>query len=587
MRKIIYIIIAALLLSIIFTGTGLADAELLPDQYSSGYLTATGTHFELYNIKYPGLTIDSSNPVNLTLKSVPEMVKLRFEPIDSAPVTHITLNGLTPMATYYKIEDDYHNMTVFTTDSSGRYTYIQDITRKHYVFILLGSGDMTIQNGPNIKFINNSATGGDCTSIGNWDPGTKTCTLTTDFSGTIQIDSDDIILDGDGHTLIGSNTGDGVFIRDNSGFTIKDLEIHDFAYGICCMDYYIGDSDHKNHITDNIISNNGEGICFSDWYDYSKTIINRNIISNNDDGIFLHFSSRNITIMDNNINNNRWGIVSFDMSMDNTIIDNTIYDNFIGIIFDQSCCENVTNNNIFNNSGTGVCLSMTGCHIIKYNIISNNQNGITLGEVVSGNDITGNIILNNDYGIYAHSGMNTHDNTINTNIISNNNFGIYIEDSDDTYSEVYNNYITGNTISNNNYGIYILEAYDNFFYYNDLFGNTIYNAYEDLGSGNNDWDNGSIGNRYSNYDEPCEGCIDTDNNGICDFAYVIPGGSGIDHYPMVHWIYEWTGEGSDGGSDVTTSELQDAIHHWLDNIPVRGHILSLEDIQMIIAMWLC
>jgi len=55
---------------------------------------------------------------------------------------------------------------------------------------------------------------------------------------------------------------------------------------------------------------------------------------------------------------------------------------------------------------------------------------------------------------------------------------------------------------------------------------------------------------------------------------------------MIHWIYKWTGEGSDGGSAVTTSELQDAIHHWLNDIPVRNHLLSTEDLQQIIVLWL-
>ena len=31
-----------------------------------------------------------------------------------------------------------------------------------------------------------------------------------------------------------------------------------------------------------------------------------------------------------------------------------------------------------------------------------------------------------------------------------------------------------------------------------------------------------------NYDEPGEGCIDTDNDCICDSSYSISGGSGID-----------------------------------------------------------
>lgn len=52
------------------------------------------------------------------------------------------------------------------------------------------------------------------------------------------------------------------------------------------------------------------------------------------------------------------------------------------------------------------------------------------------------------------------------------------------------------------------------------------------------------------------------------------------------WKNEWTGEESEGGINVTTSELQDAIYHWLENISVRGHIMSTEDLQEIIAVWL-
>ena len=52
------------------------------------------------------------------------------------------------------------------------------------------------------------------------------------------------------------------------------------------------------------------------------------------------------------------------------------------------------------------------------------------------------------------------------------------------------------------------------------------------------------------------------------------------------WRDEWMGPDSDGGTAVTTSELQDAIHHWLEDIPVRGHIMSTADLQEIIAAWL-
>ena len=43
---------------------------------------------------------------------------------------------------------------------------------------------------------------------------------------------------------------------------------------------------------------------------------------------------------------------------------------------------------------------------------------------------------------------------------------------------------------------------------------------------------------------------------------------------------------SDGGTNVTTVELQDAIHHWLEDEPVRCHVLSLADIREVIDAWL-
>jgi len=52
------------------------------------------------------------------------------------------------------------------------------------------------------------------------------------------------------------------------------------------------------------------------------------------------------------------------------------------------------------------------------------------------------------------------------------------------------------------------------------------------------------------------------------------------------WREVWMGENSQGGYTVTTTELQDAIHRWLDNIPVKEHILSIKDLQEVIAMWL-
>jgi len=46
------------------------------------------------------------------------------------------------------------------------------------------------------------------------------------------------------------------------------------------------------------------------------------------------------------------------------------------------------------------------------------------------------------------------------------------------------------------------------------------------------------------------------------------------------------GEDTPEGSTVTTGELQDAIHHWLEDLPVRGYTLSIMDPQKVISLWL-
>ncbi len=52
------------------------------------------------------------------------------------------------------------------------------------------------------------------------------------------------------------------------------------------------------------------------------------------------------------------------------------------------------------------------------------------------------------------------------------------------------------------------------------------------------------------------------------------------------WKDEWMGPGSEGGAKVTTSELQVAANCWLDGTPVRGHVLTAADFQLILAAWL-
>jgi hypothetical protein len=53
------------------------------------------------------------------------------------------------------------------------------------------------------------------------------------------------------------------------------------------------------------------------------------------------------------------------------------------------------------------------------------------------------------------------------------------------------------------------------------------------------------------------------------------------------WLLQWTGSDTDGAKNITTKELQGAIHCWLENIEIRGgHILKTSDLQLVISLWL-
>ncbi|MFX0137724.1 MAG: ABC transporter substrate-binding protein [Candidatus Hodarchaeota archaeon] len=118
--------------------------------------------------------------------------------------------------------------------------------------------------------------------------------------------------------------------------------------------------------------------------------------------------------------------------------------------------------------------------------------GIELNNV-SNSQLIGNNCSNNNLGISLH--FNSINNTISANFINNNSqFGIIMKNA-------HNNLIFNNTIIWNN-----INAFDN--------------------GTNNDWDNGAIGNYWSDYDG-----VDIDNDGIGDTPYTIPS-KGQDNYPL-------------------------------------------------------
>jgi parallel beta-helix repeat protein len=286
-------------------------------------------------------------------------------------------------------------------------------------------------------------------------------------------------------TLQGMDTGTGKPVVDG-GF--KDCVLSLSANGATVDGFIVKNSGSSkpgiivasdgNTIVDCDISYNGrDGIHIENSY---NNIINNNILSyNGRDGIYIKNANNNI-IQDNIASyNSRYGFNVVDSSS-NTLAANFANENKKGICLDHSNNNVVKDNELENNVDNGIRLDFSGSNRITYNEFSYNYNGIALSSSAN------NLVANN-------------------NAQYNVNYGIYLGDS------------SGNTL-----------------YLNNLVDNGRNSAFDNGDS--NRWYSPELkkGNLYSNYDEPEENCTDLDKNGICDNPFSIPGGSGVDLYPLTN-----------------------------------------------------
>ena len=205
-------------------------------------------------------------------------------------------------------------------------------------------------------------------------------------------------------------------------------------------------------------------------------------------------------------------------------------------------CNNVTIQNVIVVSAhLGILLQDTNNSTITNTTSKSADGGLGLylfgdcsGNVISENNLTG-ILLK--YLLYSNK------NTIIGNRIMSNNVGIIIEIQYDGKTPG-GNVIAGNQIENNiigmQFGLSMEDYYsdkpnpfymDNQIYYNNFVNNTqnvvnekgVFNTHECV----NIWDNGTIGNYWSNYNS-----TDTNSDGIGDTPYVIDGNN-TDNYPLM------------------------------------------------------
>ncbi|VVB65800.1 Periplasmic copper-binding protein (NosD) [Candidatus Gugararchaeum adminiculabundum] len=277
--------------------------------------------------------------------------------------------------------------------------------------------------------------------------GTYTLTQSITATGTcIQIQSDNVTLDCNGFSIIGSQTGNGINATGRNNISITNCMVTNFTYAVNFT------RTNSSFIVNSSFYNNTWGVTLN--YSINNTLVNDSFYNNSQNGIYIYGSSNN-TFTNNSVSNNANPGFVIDHSSYNVILNCSFYNNSYGIYFVYlNNYNNITNNTIsFNRvDGIGGCAACGGegsYTIFDSNTIYNNsEDGINLYRSLSAN-ITNNSIYNNTrHGIFLSTSSLTL--IVNNSILDNGQYGI---GNDYSSYQGYNggNNISWNTLQGNRY----------------------------------------------------------------------------------------------------------------------------------------
>jgi len=220
-------------------------------------------------------------------------------------------------------------------------------------------------------------------------------TFTDDIVGSVVVEKDNIVIDGNGHKIEGTKTRSGISMNADNG-TIKNLRVNNYEYGINL------EGSSLNTITNCSVTNSSYGIYIrgpiQGGTDSKRNAISNNTLTNNDMGIYLIFYAQFNNITGNVLANNNYGIALY-RAQSNTISSNIIANNTKnGIEFSGS---EVTENRFFSNNVTsnnvGIYFNAASSNTVSDNIIANNNYGLELDT--SNNHFKNNNIYENTYNL--------------------------------------------------------------------------------------------------------------------------------------------------------------------------------------------
>jgi parallel beta-helix repeat protein len=276
-------------------------------------------------------------------------------------------------------------------------------------------------------------------------------------------------------------------------------------------------------------STEGAGLMFSDGFYvftgdiYGQIVIEKDGVIVEGSGYVLHGMNEGGIFLEN-----RSDVVLRDIEVVDAPFGITILNGSNNEITESNCSinlENSVNNTISGNERVSLLFTNSSKNIVmENNLTDNTRYGFKLQSTSNENSIFRNNITDSIGGIEFHG--NSDNNRVYENWIVDNADGMIFCNS-------YNNSIYDNVIAfNRNSGIFFSLSAQNKFFRNDIVDN--YNQVVCM-YGTNVWDNGSVGNYWSDYNG-----TDNDADGIGDEPHYIPTYQiqtgedyDIDNYPLM------------------------------------------------------
>jgi hypothetical protein len=194
-----------------------ALAQSPPEFAPRGAVSGFGVHFQVTDSDWLDVTLDSTVPIRLELNSIPTSIHIRIAANPGGASTEITLGGLQPNTGYWRYDDASPSGALFTSDSSGRYTFTHDLATARWIRIQAGKSTYVVSDD------GVGGTGFSCAQIGVWNGATKTCTLTGNVNEAIYLYSSGVTLDGAGYSVTLNNSEGVLVVGDHH--TVKNLMI--------------------------------------------------------------------------------------------------------------------------------------------------------------------------------------------------------------------------------------------------------------------------------------------------------------------------------------------------------------------------